>query len=350
MKDTWKNALIPPDASIRQAIAAIDNSRIQIALVVGPDALLIGTVTDGDIRRALLRGISVDDPIATVMNGKPTTLPQEESAQRAHDLMRRTTHRCIPRVDGRGGITGVWHLSDFLQTEVHDNVVVVMAGGLGTRLNPITEALPKPLIRIGAKPILETILDNFREFGFREFYLSVNYKAEMVKEYFGDGSRWGISIRYLEESKRLGTAGALSLLPVRPTKPLIVMNGDLLTKVNFQQLLDFHHDHDDAATMCVREYDLKVPFGVVTMEDHHITAVDEKPVQRFFVNAGIYVLEPDTLDCVPREEQFDMTSLFQMLVESGQRVSAFPIREYWLDVGRLDDLERARLEFGDPEA
>jgi len=349
MKQRWKQALIPPRATVGEAIRAIDLSGVQIALVVDESGKLLGTVTDGDVRRGLLRGVGTADAVSAIMNARPTSVPDDERPGRVLDLMKRTTHRCIPKIDRAGRVTGVHHLGDFLHPEDRPNLVVLMAGGLGTRLNPITNEVPKPLIHVGSKPILETILDNFRDYGFRQFYFSVNYKAEMVKAHFGDGSRWGVSIRYLEEDRRLGTAGSLSLLPEIPKHPLVVMNGDLLTKVNFQQMLDFHMEHRAAATMCVREYDLQVPFGVVKLEGDRIVAVDEKPLQRFFVNAGIYVLEPEALELVPRATQFDMTTLFQLLAQGGRATGAFPIREYWLDVGRLDDLERARLEFMTPE-
>jgi dTDP-glucose pyrophosphorylase len=344
MKDQWRQALISPESTIGDAIRAIDQSRIQIALVVDRQGVLLGTVTDGDVRRGLLRGLGTEKPVPLIMNARPTTVAEEEPPARVLELMKRTTHRCIPSVDKAGKIARVYHLADFLRTQARTNTVVIMAGGLGSRLNPLTRETPKPLIRVGPKPILENILDNFREYGFRDFFLSVNYKAEMVKAYFGDGSRWDIRIRYLEEATRLGTAGSLSLLESRPEQPLIVMNGDLITKVNFEQMLDFHAEHGAHATMGVREYDLQVPFGVVKLDGDRITAIDEKPLHRFFVNAGIYVLEPEALDLVPRNVEFDMTTLFHSLSKQGRRTSAFPIREYWLDVGRLDDLERARIE------
>jgi dTDP-glucose pyrophosphorylase len=345
MRDKWRRALISPQATVGEAIRAIDQSGVQIALVVEAGDVLRGTVTDGDVRRALLRGVSTGDAVSAIMNPKPTTVPAEEPSAHVLELMKRTMHRSIPSVDRTGRVTHVYHLGDFLRSQARTNAVVIMAGGLGRRLDPLTQDTPKPLIRVGPKPILENILDNFREYGLREFFLSVNYKAEMVKAYFGDGSRWGVSIRYLEETKRLGTAGSLSLLEVRPAQPLIVMNGDLITKVNFEQMLDFHAEHGAQATMGVREYDLQVPFGVVKLDGDRITAIDEKPLHRFFVNAGIYVLEPEVLELVPRDVEYDMTTLFQTLSKQGRRTSAFPIREYWLDVGRLDDLERARVEF-----
>lgn len=350
MRQGWQRALVSPTATVREAIEAIDKSGVQIALVVEDGSRLLGTVTDGDVRRALLRGVGVGEPVGRVMNSTPTVVPDHTPPPQVLGLMKSTTHRCIPGLDALGRVTRVFHLGDFLQPERRDNAVVIMAGGLGTRLNPLTRETPKPLIKVGTKPILETILDNFREYGFQDFFVSVNYKAEMVMAHFGDGSRWGVRIRYLEENDRLGTAGSLSLLPERPEQPLLVMNGDLLTKVNFHQLLDFHREHGALATMGVREYDMQVPFGVVKLKEDRITSIDEKPVHRFFVNAGIYVLEPDALDFVPRNEYFDMTTLFQRLVEGERATSAFPIREYWLDVGRLDDLERARADHGADEA
>ena len=201
------------------------------------------------------------------------------------------------------------------------------------------------MLSVGDKPILETILESFVEQNFRRFYISVNYKAQVIKNHFGEGGKWNAEIRYLEEETRLGTAGALDLIPERPELPLLVMNGDLLTRVNFQDLLDYHRDQKAQATMCVREYDFQVPFGVVEIEDHKIQGIDEKPVHRFFVNAGIYVLEPGLIDLIPKGEYFDMTDLFARALEKGCETQAFPIHEYWLDVGRIDDLDRANHDY-----
>ena len=204
---------------------------------------------------------------------------------------------------------------------------------------------PKPLIHVGSQPILETILKNFKDYGFRRFFIAVHYKNEMVRRHFGDGARWGVEIRYLKESKPLGTAGALGFLPAVPKLPLIVMNGDLLTNIHFDQLLSFHKAGRAAATMGVREYDFQVPYGVIKIKNDSILTIDEKPVQRFFVNAGIYLLEPRTLRLLPKNKPFDMTQLFERLIKSKERIAAFPIREYWLDIGQMDDLKRANGEF-----
>ena len=212
-------------------------------------------------------------------------------------------------------------------------------------LGPLTANQPKPLLKVGQKPILETIMENFIRHGFRKFYFSVNYLGEMIETHFGDGSRWGVRIEYLREQKRLGTAGALSLLPEKPDKPFFVMNGDILTNVDFAQLLHFHVHTGATATMCVRDYDFQVPYGVVRIEGERLARIEEKPVQRFFVNAGIYVLEPPALDLTPADTFFDMPQLFERIVECGQEAAVFPIREYWLDIGRGDDLQRARSEY-----
>ncbi len=341
----WQAARIAPDRTIHDAIRTIDEGAIRIALVVDAENRLLGTVTDGDIRRGILKGIALDGPVTHVMNPRPIMARVEESREKILETMKQTRLHQIPVVDGQGRLVTVEILDDLLQAHHRDNWVVLMAGGLGSRLRPLTEDCPKPLLKVGSKPLLEIILDNFLEYGFRKFYLSVNYKAEMVKDHFGDGSRWGIQIRYIHEDQRLGTAGALSLLPERPTLPVVVMNGDLLTKVNFQHLLDFHAEHDARATMCVREYDFQVPYGVVRIDNHRILSIDEKPVQRFFVNAGIYVLEPETLDCIPSSTCFDMPDLFLKLIGQNRETAVFPIREYWLDIGHIEDFARANGDF-----
>jgi NDP-sugar pyrophosphorylase family protein len=220
-----------------------------------------------------------------------------------------------------------------------------MAGGLGKRLGSLTQSCPKPLLKIGGTPILEIIVNRLAEQGFRKLFISVNYRGEMIEDHFGDGARWTADIQYLREPERLGTAGALSLLPERPPQPFVVMNGDLLTKLNLKHLLDFHREHRAKATMCVREYQFQVPFGVVQADEHRLLGIDEKPTHRFLVNAGIYALDPDVLDLVPKNQMFDMPHLFEKLVATGHETMAFPIREYWMDIGRMDDLEQAASEY-----
>jgi NDP-sugar pyrophosphorylase family protein len=220
-----------------------------------------------------------------------------------------------------------------------------MAGGLGDRLKPLTNDCPKPMLEIKGKPILEIILNNFIEYGFENFHISVNYKAEIIENYFGDGSKWGVKICYIREAQKMGTIGSLSLLSEKPREPLIVMNGDLLTNVNLDQLLAFHNGEKSAVTLCVRDYVIQIPFGTVEIKDHKILEIKEKPDQHFFVNAGVYVLEPSILELIPRGTYYDMDSLVEKIIKTEKGCSAFPIREYWLDIGHIDNYKKGNREF-----
>ncbi|MBF0127959.1 MAG: NTP transferase domain-containing protein, partial [Magnetococcales bacterium] len=219
------------------------------------------------------------------------------------------------------------------------------AGGLGSRLAPLTDMIPKPLLKVGSKPILEVILESFIAYGFHRFFLSVNYRKEMIKEYFGDGSGWGVEIDYLEENGRLGTAGSLSLFKERPEKPFFVMNGDLLTRINFQHVLDFHLEHQSRATLCVRKVEQTVPYGVVRLDAHRLVTIEEKPVQEYFVNAGIYLLDPEVLSFIPGGQYFDMPTLFQNIIKRGETTAAFPFLDYWMDIGRMGDFRQACRDY-----
>jgi len=345
--NSWKDILVSLGTPIREAIRVLDAGAKQIVLVVDSNSRLAGTVTDGDIRRCILKGIPLDDPIQTIMNPNPTFALMDESREGILALMQRKGLHHIPIVDENHHVMGLETLEELIESHVRDNWVVLMAGGLGSRLRPLTDDCPKPMLKIGNKPLLEIILENFMEYGFHQFYIAVNHMADVVKSYFGDGSRWGVDICYLHEVRRLGTAGALSLLPEKPKEALFVMNGDLLTKVNLKQLLDFHSGHHAKATMCVREYDFQVPYGVVKLDAHRIINIDEKPIQHFFVNAGIYVLEPETLDLISSNTYFDMPTLFEKLIELKKETAVFPIREYWLDIGHLSDYNRAKGEYGE---
>jgi dTDP-glucose pyrophosphorylase len=346
MKD-WRRTLISPKSTILKAIEIIDISTLQVALVVDEQNHLLGILTDGDIRRAILQGISLENPAERVMQRKFTTVGCQASNDFILSLMRERDLKQIPVLDDNGCVVGLKVLVDMIQTRSRENWVVIMAGGLGSRLQPLTDHCPKPLLKIGSKPILEMILENLIAQGFQKYFISVNYKGEMIESFVGNGQQWGVDIEYLREDRRMGTGGALGLLPQRPQSPFIVMNADVLTKINLDHLLHFHISQKAKATMCVRDYHFQVPYGVVRTDEHHLVSIDEKPVQRFFVNAGIYVLEPGALDFAPLGEPFDMTSLFENLLQERREVAAFPIREYWLDIGRTEDLERANGEFAD---
>jgi dTDP-glucose pyrophosphorylase len=341
----WTSVLVSPETSILDTIKIIDQSSLQIALVVDSDWRLLGTVTDGDVRRGILRGIALTNSITRIMHEDPVVASIHDSPKDIQLLMRARGLRHIPIVDLQYRVVDLYIYDRLFDDHKKDNLVILMAGGLGTRLRPLTDHAPKPLLRVGDRPILETILLEFIEHQFANFYLSVNYKAEQIKDYFQDGSRWNVNIRYIDETKRLGTAGALSLLSEQPTKPIIIMNGDLLTKVNFEQLLTYHEQHGMSATMCVREIEQQIPYGVVKTKEHRLLGIEEKPLQHFFINAGIYVLNPEVLSLIPKDTFYDMPTLFDKLLEQGNEVSVFPVREYWMDIGRMSDYEKANGDF-----
>lgn len=341
----WERCKVDKNYSIFETMEIIDKSAFQIALVVDEKDKLMGIVTDGDIRRAVLRRQSLDEPITSIMNKKPVAV---QAGQERHAVIAKLQDHGLsqaPVVNQDGTVIDLVLLKNLTYEPTKENAVVLMVGGLGTRLRPLTDQCPKPLLKVGNKPILETILENFIESGFRNFYFAVNYKAEMIEEYFGDGSQYGVRIQYMYEKKRMGTAGALSLLPEEMKHSVIVMNGDLLTKVNFEQLLR-HHDEEKAwATMAVREYSYQIPYGVIQMEKNKIIDIQEKPIKSYFVNAGIYVLSPEAIAKIDKDNFLDMTDLFYTLIADGKNTTVFPIREYWLDIGRMDDFEKAQKEY-----
>ncbi|MGE5390771.1 MAG: nucleotidyltransferase family protein [Deltaproteobacteria bacterium] len=344
MKD-WKQILVSPTDSIIRTIEVIDQSSMQLALVVDENNHLLGTVTDGDIRRSILKRIDLDTSIDHIMNKNFSFSKIEDGREKALAIMSNKQLHHLPVLDEQGNLAGVRTIDSLLVMQPRDNIIVLMAGGLGSRLQQLTENCPKPLLEVGGKPILVSILESFIEQGFKKFYISINYRGEMIEKYFKDGSRWGVDIDYIREDKRLGTAGALSLLPERNEKPIIVMNGDILTKVDYRSLLDFHNNQGADATMCVQEYQLEVPFGVVAIEQSRLKGLEEKPKERFYINAGLYVLNPDVIDHIPQDAYFDMTELFKILMNKQRYTSVYPIQEYWMDIGRVDDYERANGEY-----
>jgi dTDP-glucose pyrophosphorylase len=345
MKD-WKKVVVAEETSLGEAIQKVDVSGLQVALVLSKQSKLLGILTDGDFRRAILAGKSLKTPVAEVMSVDCTTASVETSRDEMLLWMREKLLHHLPVVDEIGRLVGLVTLDDLIGATERPNWVVLMAGGLGTRLKPLTDACPKPLLEVGGKPILEIALERFAEQGFKHIFLSVNYKAEMLRNYFGAGERWGLNIHYLHESTRLGTAGSLTLLKQKPMHPVIVMNSDLITHIDFEALLQFHDAQHADATMVVRSYDFQVPYGVVRSDGVNIMAIEEKPVHNFFVNAGVYVLSPDVLDYVPEDAFFDMPDLFQLLIEANKKTVAYPLREYWLDIGRLEEFEKAQLDWG----
>jgi dTDP-glucose pyrophosphorylase len=344
MKD-WKKVLISESATIREAIKVIDEGALQIALVADNVGRLLGTITDGDVRRGILGGISLEESSTRIMNAHPTVVRMQESRDEILKRIHQKSLHQVPVLDQDDRIVGLKIIEDLLRPQPKDNVVVIMAGGLGTRLGDLTNDCPKPMLHVGGKPILETIIEDFLKCGFHNFYLAVNYRAEIIKAHFGDGSKYGCDIKYLQENEPLGTAGALSLLPILPESPVVVINGDVLTKVDYNHLLSSHHEQNAKATMCVRGYDIQVPYGVVKVDGQRFVGIEEKPVHKFFINAGIYVLHPDVLAILKPGEHCDMPSLLNRVDQQKQAIAVFPVREYWLDLGKIEDLNRAKGDY-----
>lgn len=345
--NNWKEITIAKNTTIKVALEVIDKGAIQLALVADENLRLIGTISDGDIRRAFLKGASIDSPISDFLNYKPITSSSSQKLSEVKNLMSQHAISKIPIIDDEGIIIGL-HTEDKMYRNMwEDRCAVIMCGGLGRRLGQLTQDCPKPLLRVGKKPILETIIENFVESGCKDIYLSVNYKSEMIKQYFGTGEKWGIKISYLEEQKSLGTAGPLSLITEYVKKPFIVMNGDILTKINFENLISYHNETNSLATICVREYDFQVPYGVVNInQDGKVKEIVEKPIHSFFISAGVYMLSPEILHQIEADIFLDMPILLKKCISNEQRISSFPIKEYWVDIGKMDDYEKANSDYG----
>lgn len=338
----WHKAILPAHATIQQAISNLDQVAIKIVLVVNEAGELDGTISDGDIRRGLLKGLDLNSPITSVIHRNALVVPPEMGREMVMQLMVANKIQQIPAVDEHHHVVGL-HLWDEIATSpVRPNLMVIMAGGMGTRLRPHTENCPKPLLPVAGKPMLEHIIEHAKLEGFSHFVLAIHYLGHMIEEHFGNGERLGVQIDYLRERSPLGTAGALGLLNPRPDASFVVTNGDVITDIHYGELLDFHLRHNAAATMAVRVHEWQHPFGVVQTQGIEIVGFDEKPVARTHINAGVYALEPDALNALAADTRCDMPTLFERLQEQSKRTVAYPMHEPWLDVGRPDDLERAR--------
>jgi len=327
-----------------ETVNVLHEGGCRIALVTNQELKLLGTVTDGDVRRALIGNFSLDSPITSIMNKSPLTASVETQKEQVQSLLKSRDLLHIPIVDENNILFDLVTLQHMHIKPVYDNPIFIMAGGFGKRLYPLTKDIPKPLLKIGKKPILDIIIEQFVRFGFHDFYISTHYMPDKIKNNFIDKDLGDISLTFIHEDQPLGTAGSLGLLPSDISKlPLIMMNGDLLTKVDFCRLLEFHHENKTEATMCVREYDFQVPYGVIKVKDHKIEEIKEKPIYNFFVNAGIYVLNHDLIRKVNGSEYLDVTDfLDRELAEGG--VNAFPIHEYWLDIGQKEEYDQANRD------
>lgn len=336
---------ISAGSSLKEAIHQININSQGFVCVLSADGGLEGTITDGDIRRALLKGFDLSVPCHKVMNSNPSTLPQDFSKEEALQIFKEKKIRNLPVLNNNQKLVSVVSLNELLEGSVSTNsqkTAVIMAGGEGKRLRPFTENIPKPMLEINGKPILEQIINQLKGFGFEKFYISVNYLSEVIMDHFKDGESFGVDIEYLEEKEKLGTAGALSMLPQDFKGPLLVLNGDVVSDINFQQFFEYHDDNKADMTMAASTFKFQIPFGVLSLDGERIRGVEEKPTKSYLCNAGIYMLSDKLVKKVPANTKFDMTELLNQAVSEQDVVKVFPLHECWLDVGRKEDLLKAK--------
>lgn len=338
----WRRAVVDAQSTLAETLEVIMNSGYQIALIVGENDKLVGVVTDGDVRRALLRGVELEAVITIVMNKTPFVVDDKLGDREAGDLMSINHFLHIPIVNDRGAVVGL-HVAEhlFVATEFKE-AFVIMAGGKGSRLMPLTANTPKPMLKLNDKPILEHVINKARKSGFRKFYISVNYLAETITDYFGDGDKFGVSINYIKEERPLGTAGALHYIPeIAKDSNIVVTNCDVITDVCYGELLSYANVHSVDGLMAVRMQELRNPFGVVKTKNNKLVALEEKPTYKHQVNAGIYVLGPKMLSSLKENEYCDMTDLFAAGIEESLNMEVFPLHESWIDVGNPSDYKVA---------
>lgn len=336
------NILIGPETSIFETLKKIDESALEIALVTDASGHLLGTVTDGDIRRAIIRKVSLDVPIEQVMNTKPIVAGHALTNDELMFIMSKHSIKQIPIIDSSGRVINLRLLQELASGKTRSNIAVIMAGGLGKRLGSLTSSTPKPLLPVGDKPILSTIVDQLCRHGITNIFISVNYKADMIKKHFAGFARGDVRISFIEEETFLGTAGALSLLPETPSEPILVMNGDILTTINFSNLFEFHEASNRKMTVCIREFSFEIPYGVVVMQGGQLMRIREKPSKKISINAGIYVLNPEILSLIEKGRVTDMPEVINKACDAGHKVGCYPLSEFWIDIGNPTEYSRAR--------
>ena len=346
-----KTITLKKDDTLMDAVKAIEESPYRTVMVTDENGKLIGSLTDRDIRRSLLKKGNLETKLENVMNKNPIRVSQNESSEYMFALMKKSNIMTLPIIDSKNKLIDIIHLKEL--SKINDlpykknifSFAVIMAGGEGKRLRPLTNNLPKPMIEIDGIPLLERQVNKLSEIGVKKIYISINYLSEIIENHFKDGSKYGVQIFYLKESQKLGTAGSLSLLPEKPESSILVMNGDVLTSSNFRNLFEFHNANNASMTVSAIDFKITVPYGVIREENGFIKKLEEKPSQRFFCNAGIYAISPSAIKLISKNNFFDMTDLIELCISKKLPVGVFPIHEYWSDIGTPNDLEKARNFF-----
>ena len=344
MRFTIDSYCIESDATIKEAMKVIDKNLTGGALVVNENNELVGTITDGDIRRAILRGLSINEGIEGAYFKNFKFVTEQHSKKKAKEYMLKNKIRQVPVIDKDKKLTDLYFLDDIISYDKKDNYVFILAGGLGTRLMPLTETVPKPMLKVGEKPILELIIEQFKEYGFRNFIISLNYKGEIIEEYFKEGKDFDVNIEYITETKKLGTAGSIALVKEKFTKPFIVINGDILTGIDFDKFLDHHMKSNFDITVGVRNYEINVPYGVLVTDNMIIESLEEKPTYKFHINGGVYAVNPEVIEYIKENEVYNMTDLIEDTMDDKKKSGIYEITEYWTDIGHLDDYKKANTD------
>ncbi len=333
MKFSIDNYCIGTDSTIKEAMKVIDKNLTGGALVVNENNELVGTITDGDIRRAILKGRSINEGIDSTYFKNFKFVTEQHSKKKAKEYMLSNKIRQVPVIDKNKKLIDLYFLDDIISYDKKDNYVFILAGGLGTRLRPLTETVPKPMLTVGDKPILELIIEQFKEYGFRNFIVSLNYKGEIIEEYFKDGKEFDVNIEYIRETKKLGTAGSIALVKEKFTKPFIVINGDILTGIDFDKFLNHHMENNFNITVGVRNYEINVPYGVLVTDNMFIESLEEKPTYKFHINGGVYAVNPEITKYIQEDEVYNMTDLIEDAMRNEYKSGIYEITEYWTDIG-----------------
>lgn len=341
MKFSIEKYCIKQDATIKEVMGIIDENLIGGVFIIDNENRVKGVMTDGNIRRALLKGYNMDEGITGLYSESYKYVNKFVSKKKVKELMLKYKIRQVPVVDDENRIVDLYFLDDVISYDKKDNYVFILAGGLGTRLRPLTDNIPKPMLKVGKKPILEHIIEQFKEYGYKNFIISLNYKGNVIEEYFGDGKNLDINIEYVRETKKLGTAGSIKLAENKLDKPFIVINGDILTGIDFDGFFNYHMKNKHDITVGVRNYDMKIPYGVIVMEDKLIKSLQEKPSYNFYINSGVYVLNKSVVKHIPKDKEYNMTDLIEKVIELGGRCGTYSITEYWSDIGQIDDFKKA---------
>lgn len=345
MEEAWRRILVGPEDSVERALEVLDRAGLRLVIVVDAQQRLLGVATDGDFRRAILAHVPIDRPVRSIMNEDPTVMCLGSGRGAAMEAMSSLGINALPVIDEDRTVVGVETLQSLVAQPKRPNPVFIMAGGLGERLMPLTESCPKPMLRVGDKPVLQILMEHCINLGFANFFLSTHYLPELIRDHFKDGDDLGAAIKYVHEENPLGTAGALKLLPDKIEQPLIMMNGDILTKIDFNEMLMSHNAQEADITVAVRNYSVRIPYGVVRGDDTVVSEIEEKPLQTFLISTGIYVVSPCIIDLIDVDERIDMPDLLRRVMKNDGKVSKFPVHEYWLDIGQLPDFEQAQVDY-----